>query len=302
MSLRRTGGFLVVSGWQLLADPASQATRSAWNRAWPSAWSGMDGVSRQRQPSPSPRVGGVSRCVWRGRPGGARRGWCAGRPTGGTLGAAGDRPGAGGGLAGAAFPAPPDDYVGAQGGVLLVASDPLVKLCRRPRPCRERLRVEGHKHRVQQRSGRLPGALAGSGDGPLADGFRVEGGHAQAVAGEGFAQRRPGGAQLAGGGVDAAELFGQRVGPLSFGPIGEEPAGLPAQLPVNRVVAHADAVWVADSGRGSRPGGCSPAAGARSPGWRARCPGPSCSPSPLTRAGRPTRSAGRRPGGVTPRR
>jgi hypothetical protein len=49
------------------------------------------------------------------------------------------------------------------------------------------------------------------------------------VAGEGFAQRRPGGAQLGGGGVDAAELLGQRVGPLSFGAVGEEAAGLPAQ-------------------------------------------------------------------------
>jgi hypothetical protein len=49
------------------------------------------------------------------------------------------------------------------------------------------------------------------------------------VAGEGFAQRRPGGAELGRGGVDAAELLGQLEGPLRFGPVGEEAAGLPAQ-------------------------------------------------------------------------
>src|SRR5215212_85764 len=51
-----------------------------------------------------------------------------------------------------------------------------------------------------RRGDRLAGALAGGSDGPLADGFRVGGGHAQAVATEGFAQRRPGGAQLLSGG------------------------------------------------------------------------------------------------------
>jgi hypothetical protein len=39
------------------------------------------------------------------------------------------------------------------------------------------------------------------------------------VAGEGFAQRRPGGVQLGGGGVDAAESLGQREGALSLGPV-----------------------------------------------------------------------------------
>ena len=66
-------------------------------------------------------------------------------------------------------------------------------------------------------------------DGALPHGFGVGGGHAEAVAGEGFAERRPGGAQLLGGGVDAAQLFGQRVGAFSLGPVGEEAAGLPAQ-------------------------------------------------------------------------
>jgi hypothetical protein len=102
----------------------------------------------------------------------------------GAFGAADDRPGAGGGLAGAAFAVQLDDDVGAQGGVLLVAADPLVQLARRPRPRRERIRVKGDKHRVQRRGGRLAAALAGRGDGPLADGFRVTGGHAQAVATE----------------------------------------------------------------------------------------------------------------------
>jgi hypothetical protein len=47
-----------------------------------------------------------------------------------------------------------------------------------------------------------------------AHGFRVAGGHAEAVAGEGFAQRRPGGSGLGGGGVDAAELLGALEGAL----------------------------------------------------------------------------------------
>jgi hypothetical protein len=77
-----------------------------------------------------------------------------------------------------------------------------------------------------------PGALAGCGDGPLADRFGVGGGHAQAVAGEGLAERRPGGAQLAGGGVDTAELLSEGVGAFGFGPVGEEVAGLPARPPL----------------------------------------------------------------------
>src|SRR5215211_5438980 len=147
----------------------------------------------------------------------------------GAFGAADDRPGAGGGLAGAAFAVQLDHHVGAQGGVLLVAADPLVKLRRRPRPRRESVRVEGGKHRVQRRGDRLAAALAGCGDGPLADGFRVAGRHAEAVAGEGLAQRRPGSAELLCGGVDAAELLGELKGAFGFGPVGEEAAGLAAQ-------------------------------------------------------------------------
>src|SRR5829696_3968845 len=104
----------------------------------------------------------------------------------GPFGAADDRPGAGGGLAGAAFAVQLDDDVGAQGGVLLVAADPLVQLGRRPRPRREGIRVERDKYRVQRRGDGLAGALAGGGDGPLADRFGVGGGNAQAVAAEGF--------------------------------------------------------------------------------------------------------------------
>jgi hypothetical protein len=55
------------------------------------------------------------------------------------FGAADDRPGAGGGLAGAALAVQLDDDVGAQGGVLLIAADPLMQLRRRPRPGRERM-------------------------------------------------------------------------------------------------------------------------------------------------------------------
>ena len=75
----------------------------------------------------------------------------------------------------------------------------------------------------------MAGALAGGGDGALADGFGVAGRHAQAVAGEGLAERRPGRAQLGGGGVDAAELFGELEGAFGFGPVDQEPAGLPAK-------------------------------------------------------------------------
>jgi hypothetical protein len=49
------------------------------------------------------------------------------------------------------------------------------------------------------------------------------------VAGEGFAQRRPGGTQLGRGGVDAAQLLGELEGAFGFGSVSEEPAGLPAQ-------------------------------------------------------------------------
>jgi hypothetical protein len=82
---------------------------------------------------------------------------------------------------------------------------------------------------ANESSGWLAAALAGGGDGALADGFGVAGWHAEAVAGEGFAQRRPGGAELGRGGVDAAQLLGQGEGAFGLGPVGEEAAGLPAQ-------------------------------------------------------------------------
>jgi hypothetical protein len=85
----------------------------------------------------------------------------AGQPVA-AVGLADDRPGAGGGLAGVAFAVQLDHDVGAQGGVLLVAPDPLKQLGRRPFPGGEGARVEGHKHRVQGGSGWPPGALASS--------------------------------------------------------------------------------------------------------------------------------------------
>jgi hypothetical protein len=144
-----------------------------------------------------------------------------------------------------------DDHVGTQGGVLLLAADPLVQLGRWPLSGWEGARVEGHEHRVQGRRGRLAAALAGGGNGALADGFGVAGRHPEAVAGEGLAQRRPGGPQLLCGGVDAAELLGPGEGTLGFGPVGEEAAGLPAQLVTccgftalqHRVLAGTRGVW-----------------------------------------------------------
>jgi hypothetical protein len=44
---------------------------------------------------------------------------------------------------------------------LLVAADPLVQLGRRPRPRRERMQVEGDKHRVGPAAGRPAGRCAG---------------------------------------------------------------------------------------------------------------------------------------------
>jgi hypothetical protein len=76
----------------------------------------------------------------------------------------------------------------------------------------------------------LAGAVAGGGDGALTDGLGVAGRHAEAVTGERLAQRRPGGAELGRGGVDAADLLGQPKRPFGLGAVREEPAGLPAQL------------------------------------------------------------------------
>jgi hypothetical protein len=109
---------------------------------------------------------------------------------------------------------------------------PLGQLPTRAGPDRQLAVVERHKHRVQARGGRPAAALADGVDGALADGLGVAGGHAKPVAGEGLAQRRPGGAQLGGGGVDAAQLLGELEGAFGLGAVGEEAAGLPAQLVV----------------------------------------------------------------------
>jgi predicted DNA-binding protein (MmcQ/YjbR family) len=54
------------------------------------------------------------------------------------------------------------------------------------------------------------------------------------VAGERFAQRRPGRAQLGRGGIHAAEPLGQGEGTLGLGPVGQESAGLPAQRDIDQ--------------------------------------------------------------------
>jgi hypothetical protein len=77
-------------------------------------------------------------------------------------------------------------------------------------------------------AGTVDGPLAGTVDGPVADGLGVAGRHAQAVAGEGLAQRRPAGPELGRGGVDAAQSLGELGGAFGFAPVGEEAAGLPA--------------------------------------------------------------------------
>jgi hypothetical protein len=171
----------------------------------------------------------------------------------GAFGAADDRPGTGGWSVGAALAVQLDHHVGAKGGVLLLTADPLVQLGVRPGPGREGTRVEGHKHRVQSWGGRLIGAAAGRSYGALADGFGVPGWHAQAVATEGLAQRRPGSPQQLRGGVDAAQPFGQGEGAFGLGLVGEEAAGLPAQ--------------VASSGRADQPGRMVPGPPPEEPGW-----------------------------------
>jgi hypothetical protein len=80
----------------------------------------------------------------------------------------------------------------------------------------------------------MAAALTGGLDGALAHGPGVAGRHPKAVAGEGFAQRRPGGAQLLRGGVDAAQPLGQGEGALGLAAVGQEPGGLPAQRSVER--------------------------------------------------------------------
>jgi hypothetical protein len=92
----------------------------------------------------------------------------------------------------------------------------------------ELARVEGHEHRVEGRGGGLAGAAAGGGDGALADGLGVAGGHAQPVSLKGLAQRWPAGAQLGRGGIHATQPLGELEGTFGLGPVGQEPAGLPA--------------------------------------------------------------------------
>jgi hypothetical protein len=68
--------------------------------------------------------------------------------------------------------------------------------------------VEHDEHRANRWCAGLAAALAGGGDGPLADRLHIAGGHTEAVPPEGFAQQRPGGAPLGRGDVDAAQPLG----------------------------------------------------------------------------------------------
>jgi hypothetical protein len=92
----------------------------------------------------------------------------------------------------------------------------------------------------------------------LPDGLGVVGRHAQPVPLEGLAQRRPGGAQLGGGGVHRAESLGEQEGALGLGAVGEEAAGLPASgwrscpvrlLSYERVLSEADVEQYAATAR-----------------------------------------------------
>jgi hypothetical protein len=149
-------------------------------------------------------------------------------PAVGAVGAASDRPGAGGGLGGVAFAVQRYHHPGTQGRVVLGAAHPLGQLPTRPRPHWELAVVERHKQRIQARGSLLPTALAGRLGGALADGLGVARRHAQPMSLEGFAQRRPSGAQLGRCRVHRAEAFGELEGALGFGAIREEPARLPA--------------------------------------------------------------------------
>jgi hypothetical protein len=145
-------------------------------------------------------------------------------------------PRASAGLGGVAFGVQFHHHPGAEGRVVLGAADPFGQLPTRPRPDRQLAVVEGHKFQVKARRGRPPGALASGGDRTLADRLGVAGRHAQPVAGEGLAQRRPGGAQLGRSSVDAAQPLRELEGALGFRTVREEAAGLPAQRVAGAIV------------------------------------------------------------------
>jgi hypothetical protein len=145
------------------------------------------------------------------------------------LGVAGDRPGAGAGLGGVAFAVQLHHHPRTEGRVVLGPPDPLGRLLTRPGPDREFAVVERHKHRVQARGCRPAAALASRLNHQLPDGLRVRSGHPKAVAGEGFAQRRPGGPKPGRGRVHRTESFGELEGAFGLSAVGKEPAWLPAQ-------------------------------------------------------------------------
>jgi hypothetical protein len=113
---------------------------------------------------------------------------------------------------------------------LLGPAQPHPLLGVRATPSRELTRVEGHEHPVKRRRDRMAATPAGGSNGALADPSGLLAcGHAQPVAGEGFAQRRPGDPELLSGGIHATEPLGQGEGAFGLGAVGEEGAGLPAQ-------------------------------------------------------------------------
>jgi hypothetical protein len=65
--------------------------------------------------------------------------------------------------------------------------------------------------------GGLAAAQASGGDRPPPNGIGVRGRHAEVLADEGLAQRRPGRTEFGRGGVEAAELFGEMEGAFGLG-------------------------------------------------------------------------------------
>src|SRR6266508_1164411 len=234
------------------------ATRSARNRAWPPSWSGW--VSSSGIGNHLPLGLGAANALG---PAGLVMLAALLAVEVATVGAAGDRPSASAGLGGVAFAMQLHHYPRAKHRVVLGAAHPLGQLTTRPRPHRELTVVERHKHRVKARHSRLPGVLVGGLGGALPDGLGVAGRHAQPVAGEGFAQRRPGGAQLLSGGVDTrdtAQPLSQRKCAFGLGPVGKEAAGLPAHPPLEqRQVAMAKRQFISSLLRATRAGTEGPA-------------------------------------------
>jgi hypothetical protein len=186
------------------------------------------GVSSHRPPSPTPglvssagAVGAVD--VAAVEPAGA----LAGQPEG-AVGPPDDRPGPAGWPAGRlSLLNSTTDHICAQDSGLLVAPNPRMQLgCRLPGA--KGAGVEGHKHRVKAGGGRLAlrWRAAWIARCWTASGFRA--GRPRPCCWR-LCAATPGRAQLDCG-IHAAQLVGQGEGALSLCPLGEEAAGLPAQV------------------------------------------------------------------------